>query len=296
MTLPTSTSADTNPFEAPQPRDIRLTQVILRVVVAMQCFGMAAAHLHHQQPDLFCELILKSRDLPADQISNIADIAAYLLAACGVFTLLRPATLVLLPLIVYQAGTAIVPALQGDGLYSRCEPALQATQIAVPLALMLVDFWPPRIKPSLAMCLADMTFLKFATAAAFIAHGLICIDQARQGGPLLDLFHQAFRRGIRENFPLQDFQPVLATLGAIEVGLAVALFTGRSRLVMAACAATGLLIASVSIAAQGAQGYRQCLSQISLMGAPLASLVFHLTSVREQLPLYLPEIRKSPPA
>jgi len=265
-------------------------------VVAMQCFGMAAAHLQHQRPDLFCELILKSRDVPADQISQITDIVAYVLAACGVLTLLRSATLVLLPLLVYQAGTAIVPVLQGDGLYSRFEPALQATQIVVPLALMLVDFWPPRIKPTLAMCLAAMTFLKFATTAAFIAHGVICIEQARQGGPLLDLFHQAVQRGIRENFPLQDFQRVLATLGAAEIGLAFALFTGRSRLVMAACAATGLLIAFVSIVAQGAPGASLCLSQISLAGAPLAILVFHLTSVRDQLPIYLPEIRRPPSA
>lgn len=291
MHLPVPDADTSNPFQTPRPRGIRLTQGVLRVVVALQCFGMAAAHLQHQQPDLFCELICRSRDLPGDQIANIADIVAYALVVCGVITLLRPATLILLPVIVYFAGTAVAPLVQSNTSATQLAAAAQATQIITPLALMLVDFWPPRIKPSLAMCLAATALLKLATAASFIAQGVICMDQSRRGGAAVELLHAAILQGIRSNFPAVDVPPILAALGVIQIGLAMALLSGRSRMVLAGCVIFGILMALMHTIADSPTGYSQTLIRISLAGAPLAVLMFHCTSIREQSPVYLPEIK-----
>ncbi|WP_437228602.1 hypothetical protein SH661x_000987 [Planctomicrobium sp. SH661] len=287
-----------NPFETPRPRGIRVMQGALRVTVALQCFGIAAARLHHELPDQFINLLTQGRELPADQITHYSTLVAYGLIVCGIFTLLRPATLILFPLIIYQAGTAIATPVLSDLPAAQLEPAIQATRSIAPLALLLIDFWPPRIKTSLVMCLAASTLLKLATAVTFIAQGILFFDQARQGGPLLTQIHEALQHTIRESITLEQARVVLAGFSLLETGVAIALLTGRSRLVMAMCVAVGLLAAFLPTLADGTTGYSESLARISQAGAPLAILLFHIACVQEQPPIYLPEKRKiamSPP-
>jgi len=280
-----------NPFETPRPRRIRLTQGVLRVVVALQCFGMAAGHLHLREPDQFLEFLLHSRNLPAAQVTSLSDLVSYGLVVAGVLTLLRPITLVLLLLAAYQGGTAIAAAVV-DVPLAVVEAAAQATQIIVPIGLLLIDFWPPRIKPTLVMCLAATTLLKLAVAVTFLALGVLSLEQARQGGPLLEMVQQALQKSGRRQVSPEVVATWLSLLGAVEIGMVLALLSSRSRSVMAGCMLTGLLIAFLPTLAGGMSGYTESLRMISLAGAPMAILIFHLTSVREQPPIYLPEVRR----
>lgn len=278
-----------NPFETPRPRYIRMTQGVLRVAVAVQCFGYAAARLHQHVPDRVCEFFLEGSDWPADQVARVADFVAYGLIVCGVMTLLRPTLPILLALVAYAAGTAIASGQEANSLSDRLAPALQATQIVIPLALMLIDFWPPRIKPTLPMCLASTLLLKLAVTIAFVAHGVLCCEQARVGGPLWELLREAAHQTFRRDLPVENLRSFLAIWGGVEIGFALALFTSRSRAAMVGCVVLGGLMAFLPTIAGGQHRYHESLIMVSLVAAPLALLVFHLTCVREQPPVYLPD-------
>jgi len=288
-----ASSAGGNPFETPRPRRIRMTQGILRVIVAMQCFGYAAGRLHHQVPDRLCELMLQGPAWPADQVARISDFVAYGLIVCGVTTLLRPSLPILLSLTAYAAGTAMAISQGAEGQLDKFAPALLATQSITPLALVLVDFWPPRVKPSLPMCLAATLLLKLAVVVALLAHGILCCEQALQGGPLWEMLQDAAQQTLRRQLPEENLRLFLAVWGGVEIGFALALLASRSRLAMAGCVIIGSLMALLPTMAHGEKGYHESLAMISLLGAPLALLIFHLTSVREQPPVYLPEIHRS---
>jgi len=286
------TDSGANPFETPQPRRIRLTQGVLRVVVTLQCLGMATSRLHLHHADQFCEFLLQSRNVPAAQIASLSDLVAYGLVIGGVLTLLRPITLVLLLIAAYHGGTILATSV-AETPFVHLDAAAQATQVITPVALLLVDFWPPRVKPTLVMCLAATTLLKFAIAISFIALGCLCLEQARLGGPLLEMMQEAVRKSGRELLARDAAHSLLIPLGVVEIGMAIALLTSRSRAAMAGCSLVGLLAAFLPTLGAGMNGYPESLRMVSLAGGPVAILIFHLTSVREQPPIYLPERRSA---
>jgi hypothetical protein len=278
-----------NPFETPRPGGMRLLQGTLRVVVACQCFGLAAARLHQQRPDLLCEFVGKARNIPADQIGHIANLIAYGLIVCGVITLLRPATFVLLPVTIYQAALPVAILMQSSGLAARLAPALHATAIVVPLALLFVDFWPPRLKPGLVSCLAAVSFLKLGSVISLTGWSILFLNQCQHGGPLAEQLQQILARTMDRALDLDQARAGLGILGAISAALALSLLSGRNRPIAACAALFGLGLAASETLAHGSAGYDLTLMRLSEAGAPLGVLVFWMNAVREQKVVYIAE-------
>jgi hypothetical protein len=268
---------------------MRLLQGTLRVVVALQCFGLAAARLHQQRPDLLCEFLGKARNIPSDQISHIANLVAYGMIVCGVVTLLRPATFILLPVIVYQAALPVAILMQGSGTAAMLAPALHATGIVVPLALLFVDFWPPRLKPGLISCLAAVSFLKLGTVISLTGWSILFLDQCQHGGALVEQLQQVLLRAFNRSLDVEQAQRALGILGALSAALALSLLSGRNRPIAAFAALFGLGLAASETLAAGSAGYDQTLVRISEAGAPLGVLIFWMKAIREQKVIYVAE-------
>lgn len=288
-----STTDVQNPFESPRPRGVRTFQGALRVIVALQCFGLAASRLHLRNEDAFVQLLAPLAQLPADQVGTLSDFLAYGVLLCGVVTLLRPVNFILLALTGYLSASLLAPVLTGEATTSTVlAQASQLTRPAAVLALLLVDFWPPRIKASLVMCLASTALLKLGAAISLIAWGYLAIEESRQGGELLRVFHEALLQITQRKLSDAQTSQSLGICGGVAIGLALSIMSGRSKGMLIASVLAGGLIAMIPTFADGKTGYAQTLAQLSLPGSPLAILIFMINCVREQPLKYLPEQRK----
>lgn len=278
-----------NPFETPRPAGVRLVQGTLRVVVAMQCWGLALARLHLGQRDLLCELLGQARNVPVDQIEHLSNIVASALIVCGALTLLRPCWPVLLAVIIYQAGSSIAGLLEDQGATAMLIPALQATRCVAPLALLLIDFWPPRLKCTLVLCLSAVVLLRLAVGVTFAAQGLNCLEQAVHGGALVEFVQRAAEHGLRQTLSEDQARQALAVIGACSAALALSLLSGRSRSVGALAVLWGLGMAFSPTLVYSQSGTAESLMRTSEAGAPLAVLFFWIFAVRENRPTFLAE-------
>lgn len=292
MTEPASSRMSThdNPFETPSPRGTQVVQATLRVVLALQCWGYAALRLHHHQGYAFSDLIVQGYKLSPDLLPQINDGTAYILIGCGTLMLFRPTWILLVPLVAWQAGMCVAEVLNAQSLDSQLAPALHATRYVAPLALLLVDFWPPRIKPTLAFCLSTVSLLRIATAATFGAYGGLFLYQAHQGGQNVELLTTLIQKLFHYELAAEHAHQTLSVLGALQIALALSLITSRNRLIAACMVASGLLTAFSSTIVYQFDGYDQTLMQISMAGAPLAVLLFWITAVKEQKPIILPDL------
>lgn len=284
-----SDSSRDNPFETPSPRGIRLVQATLRVVVAIQCWGYAACALHLAQPFPVLELLQQAYDVPEEQIAQWTEYGSYYLIACGAVSLFRPTWLLLLPLLAWQAGMTTAAVVLGEGRSVILEPALQATRFMVPLTLLLVDFYPPRVKPTLPFCLGSVGLLRLATSAALCGHGLLVLRQFQLGGELVEQITLVGSQLFQVALEPAEVQRSLSVIGIIEIAMGINLLIARNRLVLAGIVFWQLCSVSGDTFAYGLQGYDQTLIRIADVGAPLAVLTFWLTAIREQKPVILPE-------
>lgn len=284
-----------NPFETPRPRGIRLLQGTLRVVAAAQAFGLAAMSLQSEPPLALAQLIGELRNLPPDQVAHLTRILGYCFLGAGILTLLRPATIILTFLLAAQIGQAASPPLLQVGLVPELEPGVHAVRVAIPAALLLVDFWPPRIKPTLILTQGAVTLLRLGLVVTLTSWGLVCLHHMQHQGTLLQMVIEvADRMGGRQ---LSTEQAALATglAAAIQFGLAGGLLAARSRFVAALAAIWGLTWAFSPIVAGGASPAAECLQRFAEAGAPLAVLVFWSLALRRQRPQYIPERKLAAP-
>lgn len=279
-----------NPFEAPSPKGIRIVQATLKVTLAIQCWGYAAGHLHLGRTDLFLRLMQPHYSLTNARVEVLSDYTAYYLIACGVICLLRPIWLLLIPVIVWQAGTATAALLLKQGDWPTLEPALQATRIVVPMSLMLVDFWPPRMKPTLAMSLSCIRLLRLATVTTFLALGIQTLYQVQYGGNLFPLAQRCCQSLFNQKFEVRQLQQILGVIGIIEIVLAVTFITSRNRLIAFCMTVWGLALAASYSFAFRFEGYDVSLIQIANAGAPFTVMLFWMAAYREQQPIILPDV------
>lgn len=283
-----------NPFQTPPPKGIRLLQGTLRVIVAVQCWGLAAGRLHHRRITPLSELLDEAYQIGPQALGRVEDAVALALVVCGLITLLRPMTLVLIPVILWQITLAVTAVIAGEGTLPALEPALQAVRIVVPLTLLTIDFWPPRISPTLLVTLTSMTLLRLAMALTFVGHGVIALVQFRQGGDWVELLILTVREGVHREISPEVARVLLAAMGAMNVALSLALLSSRNRAIALWMACWGFLTAFSHTVAYGIDGYDLTLLHIADGGAPLTVLLFWLTAVREQKPVLLPEPRSAP--
>lgn len=279
-----------NPFETPSPRGIRVVQATLRVVVAIQCFGYATQLLHLEETTPLLSLLQQGYEIAPEQFSGLSRYVAYALIVGGAVTLLRPMWFILIPLIVWQAGNAISPAIIDPSFLDILYPAIQSAGSVVPLSLLLIDFWPPRMNPSLTFCLSAVGLLRLATIATFVSHGVAVFYTFQNGGSDVEIVELCATKLFQHELAAEQAQYILAIVGITEIALAMSLLSSRNRLVAFLMVAWGILIASSHTIAFGKTGYHHTLTNFAMGGAPLAVLLFWIKAYQEQKPVILPEV------
>ncbi|SFJ37913.1 hypothetical protein SAMN05421753_11959 [Planctomicrobium piriforme] len=269
-------------------------QGTLRVVVGMYCFGVAAARLHQLRPDRVVEFLGRPGNLPEGQVNQFGDLLAYGMILCGVLTLLRPISLVLIAIVVYAAAASVAGMFDDQNARAHWTPALEATRWMAPLALLLIDFWPPRVRPTLVLCLSAVGLLRMTTAAMFLAQGIICIDQCQHGGAWADLVQSVALNGFQRTIDADVSQRCLGIVGGVNFAVAACLMTSRNPVVPLLATIWGGLMAFSYTLAGARAGYDQTLLRASEWGAPLIVTIFQSLSVKDHKPDYVPEITSPP--
>jgi len=282
-------SEQENPFETPSPKGIRVVQATLRIIVAIQCWGYAASYLHHHNSFAFLEVIQQGYDMPAEKFTQLEKNTAYFLAASGFITLFRPIWLLLIPLIVWQSGSAVSGIIADQSLPAILQPFIEAVRWVVPLALLLVDFWPPRVKPTLAFCLSAVGLVRLATAVTFLAHGIGVLYQSQNGGEAVEVVTLCALNLFEKTLLPAQVQLALAATGIVEIVFAVSILSSRNRMVALLMTFWGIMIAASETFAFTFNGYHRTLMQFAMGGAPFAVLLFWMKAYREQKPIILPE-------
>lgn len=270
-------------------------QGTLRVLVTGYCLGVAAGRLHLGFIDPLVSFLLSSREPDDAQIAFVANLMAYGLIVIGVVTLLRPIHLLTLLVLIHAVGTAVAGMFLTEGLWANWVPALQATSYIVPLALLLLDFWPPKIKATLVICLSAVSLLRLAAVATFFAQAVICVDQCQHGGNWAELLQTAARNGFHRELTAAQSQQVLGAIGLIHLGVAASLLTSRQASVAWLAVLWGVLWTMLPIFAEGKHGYDETLIRVSEWGAPLVVALFQSLSIRKQQTKYVAESESNSP-
>lgn len=278
-----------NPFETPIPRGVRLVQATLRVVVAIQCWGLAAARLHLHRETHVGRFLEAVYEIPAPRVDFLETCAAWELVVSGLLTLVRPCWPVLLPVSGWVLADAIAGLWQDSSTAMILQSVTHTIRMVVPLALLLIDFWPPALRPTLSFCRTTIMLLQLGVATTYSAYGLIALQQFRRGGPLVELIVQAVQKVWQRSLEPGSVQQTLAIMGAVNIAAAFVILTSRSRTCALWLSVWGLATASLYFLAQGVEGYHESLIRIADAGAPLAILMFWMRAVREQHPQFVPD-------
>jgi hypothetical protein len=277
--------APPSPYDDPVPRGWKLVQGTLRVTVAVQCFGAAAARLHAHLDSTVLQLLGAYEVLPSEHALRGDRLAGYALLLCGVLTLFRPCWPVLLPVTAWFGGLAAGPALLQD------DPAGTAALVAgviAPLVLMLVEFWPPTLSFSIGRAHVSMLLLRLGMVATLIGHALLLLTECRRPAEVGELVRQATEGAFDLRLSDGMVVQVVAVGAAVDLALAANLLAARVRPLVLLLALWGALLAVIPVAAHGAADYHVGLSRAAQAGAPLALFFWWFCAIREQPPIVIP--------
>ncbi len=270
-----------------KPRGLGWVVATLRVVVAAQCFGVAMGGLQ-DGTSVVADFLMQDLGWQADRAANLDRMVAYGMAVCGVLTLLRPSWPVLLPVIGWMVASAFLPFTQEVDTVVRLSRWEHSVRWAAPVALLLLDFWPPRLKTYLGRCYFSLWLLRLALTATLVGSGGLALWQSIQGGPLLNLCAAATEQlgiGLADT----SVRGTLGTVGAVNLGLAINVLLTRSRSVLFVTALWGLLTAFSRVIAHGPTAMPDFLIRIGEGGVPLAMLLYYKLSFDHPVPQMIPE-------
>lgn len=274
-----------SPFDDPVPRGFNVVLATLRIVVALQCWGAASAILHSGDDFGLTRFLSEVAGLKPIWTHLWLDRIGWLLAACGLITLLRPCWFVLLPVTLWFGLVIAVATLKTRDWF---RPAEQATLCMVPFALLLLDFWPPRLKYSLGRGLLAMFLLRVAAAAAFVAYGVKILLQVRSTGAYAHAVERVIQNVAQTSLAPEQLQSVLGILGGIAVGGGILLLFIRSRALALVLSGAGIVAAATAVLAEGPAAYPLVLLRSGLWGAVFAMFLHWALAVREQPPIVRP--------
>ncbi|MCA8999277.1 MAG: hypothetical protein KDA80_19950 [Planctomycetaceae bacterium] len=285
-----------NPFETPRPAGTSVVQGILRVTVAIQCFGLAVARWHQGRQTPFSAMLAQGKGWTTEQVAQFENGAAMAMAIIGVTLLFRPSWLTLMPVLVFQAGIATATVVMEHGPHPLFSSLEQAVALAAPLALLLIDFWPPGIRPNLVLTLSAMALLRLATVITFVTQGILALLQFRSGGSLTKVIIQTAQNVAHREVTEAQAQLALGVIGVVQIALAFSLLMARSKASALWMAIVGLLSAASRTLAFGMQGYDLSLLRFAEAGVPFVLLMFWLLAYQEQPAVILPDRRDMPPS
>lgn len=278
-------SGPPSPFDAPIPRGFPLVLATLRIAVALTCWGWAGGRFS-TGADYALELLLTDGvGLPEPLTRALLDRAAWALTAAGLLTLFRPCWPVLFPVTAWFALVAAAGLFTGGGAGSLF---LHSTRVLTPLALLLLDFWPPRLRYSLGRGMFANFCLRTGIVLTLAAYGWLSFEQVQQGGPLVEMLSRVGSQVLRVDSSPEGTKLALGLVGGVEVGLALALMLVRSRVVALGIVLWGVAMALSALVAAGPAAWHLALLQATDAGAPAALGLHWLLAVKEQPAVTLP--------
>jgi hypothetical protein len=254
------------------------------VAVCMQCAGQALLHLSAGRESGAARLLMAVQDATEASSGPWTPFVGYGLAIAALFTLLRPSWPVLLAVILWFGAEAAAPVVNDGHVLDLLAGVIR---VAMPLVLLLVDFWPPPLAFSIGRAKVAIALLRIALVTSIAAEGVLKLVAIADGGAWADLVREA-ATGIGLTATDAQVSQTLAIMLAADFGLAWASLTSRNRLSLGVLAGWIVTVAAVWIAARGPSGYAEFLLHASAAGAPLAVLLFWVCAVKEQPPIIVP--------
>lgn len=279
-----------DPYDAPPLRGLGPVQATLRVFVALQCWGYAAAHLHFGAKSALARVLEKEFYLSPADTALVDQGAAICLAACGMMCLLRPAWPVLLGLFFGEVVFVSSKAFLGEGGHPAILAARHAAIVLSPLILACADFWPGRGKFSLGFWIAIAAMLHVAVCVSFIGNGLQGLIESHQGGDLVRVATGAVEKFTRQTPRPADAKTALAIASAIQLGVGLALLLNRSRQAAGAAAVVGVFLAGCFSLGIGMAGYPRTLTHMVEGGLAAALFLFLSNAIRQGEMSYVPDL------
>lgn len=279
-----------DPYDAPPLRGLGPVQATLRVFVALQCWGYAAAHLHFGAKSALARVLETEFYLSTGETALVDQGAAIALAICGMVCLLRPAWPVLLGLFLGEAVFVASKMWLGEGGRPAIIAARHAAIVLSPLILGCADFWPGRRKFSLGFWIAIAALLQFAICASFIGNGLEGLIESHQGGDLVRVASGAVEKFTRQTPRPEDAKTALAIASAIQLGAGLALLLNRSRQAAGAAAVVGVFMAGCYSLGLGMAGYPRTLTHMIHGGLAIALCLFWSRATRQGDMSYVPDL------
>jgi hypothetical protein len=271
-----------------RPRGLTFMKATLRVVVAVQCLGAAALRLSLKRSSPLSLFFQENLGWTEAQSAQFDDGAAIALLVIGLLTALRPAWPVLLPVVVWFASISLVPLVQGVNTVAVLEPIEHASRILAPLALLVLDFWPPRLRSHLGRTIVSMWLLRLAAALTFAGHGVVALLHSLERGHFLELLLSGWGAVIQTELDEPSARQLLAVIGGIDLGLAMNVLFARSRPVLAYMALWGFATAAVRMVHFGPEAYPESLLRIANGGVPVVVLLYVSLALKETKPEIIP--------
>jgi hypothetical protein len=278
-----------NPYDSPPLRGLGPVQGTLRVFVALQCWGYAAAHLHFGAKSAMARMLEREFYLPVGDTQLFDLVAAVALALAGMSCLLRPAWPVLLGLFLGQ----VLFVGSKAWLSEESHPALilmqHGSMLFSPVILACADLWPSKQKFSLGFWIAIAALMRLAICASLIGLGLQAILDSHNQGELLRVASGTLRTLTGQSPDTATAQSALCILAAIQLGLGITLLLARSRPAASLAVLVGVLTAASFSLGLGLAGYPRTLTHLILAGMPAALGLFWMNAIQEGEFSYVPE-------
>jgi hypothetical protein len=250
----------------------------------MQCAGLALLHLSAGQESAAAGLLHNLWNATESPAGALTQFAGYGLSLAALFTLLRPSWPVLLCIVLWFGAEAAAPVVADGHVLELLAGVLR---VALPLVLLLVDFWPPPLSFSIGRAQVALALLRVALVTSVAAGGALKLVAIADAGMWSDLVRDA-AEAIGLTVADAQVAQALAVMLAADFALAWNALTSRNRVSLGVLAGWLVALAAVWIAAEGPDGYAAFLLHASAAGAPLAVLLFWFCAVKEQPPVIVP--------
>ncbi len=269
-----------SPWEHPEPRGLAVVQGLLRVVVAVQCWGAAAQQLQATSTSELARALFaglgETSPVPV-QFDRVAGIA---LLAAGLLTLVRPTAVAVLAIVAWF-GAQLISTATGDAASLAFSMTEQLVRVGAPFALALIDWWPPKLAFSLGRFLFALGLLRLTLVLSLGGQALrelVSIPDRPQFTALID--QAVMKCGLERWSPLRVDMAVGA-LGGVDLAVAICLLVNRSRFVAIGSSIWLAFRMSLWTIALGPNGYAESLVRAGLVGGPLVLAAFSILAVRE---------------
>jgi hypothetical protein len=278
-----------SPWEHPEPRGLAVVQGLLRVIVAVQCWGAAAQQLQAKSTSELAQALfgglgeLSPVPVQFDRISGVV------LLAAGLLTLVRPAAIAVLAIVAWF-GAQIISTATGDVSMIGFSVSEQLVRVGAPFALALIDWWPPKLAFSLGRFLFSLALLRLTLCISLAGQAFRTLLSIPERPAQCDLVTKAVEKCLGEPWSAMRTDMAVGVLGGVDLAVAICLMATRSRAVAIGGAAWIALRTSLWTIALGPDGYAETLIRAGLVGAPLVLAAFSILAVREPKPEILPAV------